>query len=261
MSDEVRQRREPPRLRPVTVARTEARSPHLRRVTLVGDELAGLELGLPASSVRLLLPDPGADAVELPTWNGNEFLRADGTRARLRTLTPLRLESGVDGVPELDVEVVLHDRSPLTAWAEGATPGTPAAVSGTGAGYAVDPGCTAFVVAGDESALPAITTLLPALPSTAQVTVLIEVRHADAALELPMPAGAVLRWCVRSDGEAPGDALVDAVVGTPIPDGAAVWAAGEAAAVQRLRKHLAALGVPRSATSVRGYWKHGREGT
>jgi NADPH-dependent ferric siderophore reductase len=31
--------------------------------------------------------------------------------------------------------------------------------------------------------------------------------------------------------------------------------------VQRIRKHLFdELGLPRSATTVRGYWKHGRAG-
>jgi NADPH-dependent ferric siderophore reductase len=39
-----------------------------------------------------------------------------------------------------------------------------------------------------------------------------------------------------------------------------VWAAGEAAAMQRLRRHLFdERGVPRSAAVVRGYWKRGRD--
>jgi NADPH-dependent ferric siderophore reductase len=40
-----------------------------------------------------------------------------------------------------------------------------------------------------------------------------------------------------------------------------VWVAGEAAAVQRIRRHLFdERRIPRSQTSVRGYWKHGRAG-
>jgi NADPH-dependent ferric siderophore reductase len=44
------------------------------------------------------------------------------------------------------------------------------------------------------------------------------------------------------------------------PDGR-IWAAGEAAAVQRIRRYLfEERGIPRARTSVRGYWKHGRAG-
>jgi NADPH-dependent ferric siderophore reductase len=40
-----------------------------------------------------------------------------------------------------------------------------------------------------------------------------------------------------------------------------VWAAGEAAAVQRIRRHLfEERSMARAHTTVRGYWKHGRAG-
>ena len=40
-----------------------------------------------------------------------------------------------------------------------------------------------------------------------------------------------------------------------------VWAAGEAAAVQRIRRHLfEQRGLTRTQAVVRGYWKHGRAG-
>ena len=42
----------------------------------------------------------------------------------------------------------------------------------------------------------------------------------------------------------------------------AVWVAGEAAAVQKIRKHLFdQRGMSRSDATVRGYWKHGRSAT
>jgi NADPH-dependent ferric siderophore reductase len=40
-----------------------------------------------------------------------------------------------------------------------------------------------------------------------------------------------------------------------------VWVAGEAAAMQRIRRHLFEdRGLSRAQASVRGYWKHGRGG-
>jgi NADPH-dependent ferric siderophore reductase len=59
----------------------------------------------------------------------------------------------------------------------------------------------------------------------------------------------------------PGSALVAAVHAAEIVDGARVWAAGEAAAMQRIRRYLfEERGIARPLTTVRGYWKHGRAG-
>jgi NADPH-dependent ferric siderophore reductase len=252
VSDPIRLRREPPAFRHVTVVRRQARTPHLVRLTLGGPELQGLDPGLPAASVRLLLPRH--DQLELPTWNGNEFRHADGGRPALRTLTPLGLDTVAN---ELEVEVVLHGDGPLSTWAASAVPGDEVAVSGTGRGYTVDAAARAFVLAGDESALPAISTLLPALPVAATLTLLVEVTHPDARLELP----ADVTWLDLPEGAPPGQALVAAVAAADIPATARVWAAGEAAAMHRIRKHLFDdRGLPRTQCTVRGYWKHGRAG-
>ncbi|MEC9426535.1 MAG: siderophore-interacting protein, partial [Actinomycetota bacterium] len=135
------------------------------------------------------------------------------------------------------------------------------AVSGTGRGYEIDPAVRSFLLAGDESALPAISMLLRALPPEAAVEVLIEVRHPDARLELPAHPGATIRWCQLEAGSTPGDSLFAAVTSAQIAPEARVWAAGEAAAVQRIRRHLFdERDLSRSHAVVRGYWKHGRGG-
>jgi NADPH-dependent ferric siderophore reductase len=55
--------------------------------------------------------------------------------------------------------------------------------------------------------------------------------------------------------------LFAAIRGADLDPGIRVWVAGEAAAVQRIRRHLFEdRGLPRSQASVRGYWKHGRRG-
>jgi NADPH-dependent ferric siderophore reductase len=253
----MRIRREPPPLRRVTVVRRQAVTPHLVRVTLGGAELAGLDPGLPAASVRLLLPTGGALA--MPTWNGNEFLLPDGSRPPLRTLTPRRWDGER---PELDVEIVRHGDAPLSTWASAVESGAAAALSGTGRGYTIDQSVSQYVLAGDESALPAISVLLEALPPGASVTVLAEVARPDARFELPLHPGATVTWHDLPAGAPPGDALVAAVQAADIGPDARVWVAGEAAAVQRIRKHLFdERGLPRSQCTVRGYWKHGRAAT
>lgn len=240
---ELRVRREPPRLRRAEVRRRTVLTPRMTQVVVGGPELIGLDPGLPGASVRLLLPSPGSDELVLPTWDGNEFLLPDGSRPILRTLTPRRVEGD-----ELTVEVVLHGHGPLSTWATTAVAGRPVAVSGTGRGYEIDAAAPAFLLAGDESALPAISQLLDALPSPARVDVLVEVGDPAARLDLPDHPRAAVRWI---DGS-----LADAVRAAPLSPGTKVWAAGEAATMQRIRKHLfEERAIPRADAVVRGYWK------
>ena len=194
----------------------------------------------------------------IPAWNGNEFLRADGSRPPIRTLTPVRFDPAANA---LDVEVVLHGAGPLSTWAATSPLGDPCAVAGTGRGYAIDPAATDIVLAGDESAIPAITVLLQALPPTAAVTVVIEsvepVVVADAARpprRLDHVGGH------RSDATAPGDAL---------GRGRRPRTASRGAGLGRRRGRrrpsappapLRGAGLRRDQAVVRGYWKVGRGG-
>ena len=253
-----RVRREPPRFRRAAVHAVAPLTPRMARVTLGGPEMEGLAVDQPAASVRLLLPSPDDHQLVMPTWNGNEFLLPDGRRPAIRTFTPRRADP-VAG--ELDVDVVLHDGGTATAWAAAAAPGDEVAVSGPGRGYDVDAEAPAYLLAGDETALPAMAQLLGAIPATTPVQVLAEVASSDARLPLPDHPGAIVRWLDLPPGATAGDTLVAAVADAELPEGALVWAAGEAAAVQRIRRHLFdERGLPRSRTTVRGYWKHGRAG-
>lgn len=226
------------------------------RVTLGGPEVEGLLIEEPAASVRLLLPAAGADQLTMPTWSGNEFLLPDRRRPTIRTFTPRRLD--LEAL-ELDLEVVVHGGGAASGWADTATPGQPAAISGPGRGYAIDAGASSFLLAGDETAIPAISQLLEALPAYIMVKVHIEVAHPDGRLDLPAHPRAAVAWHDLPAGSPPCHALVAAVRSTELAPGTQVWAAGEAAGVQRIRRHLFEdLGLLRTQAHVRGYWKHGR---
>ena len=228
------------------------------RVTLAGSELDGLTLEDPAASVRLLLPSSGGSDVVLPSWNGNEFLLPDGRRPAIRTFTPFRVDAGA---LEMDLEVVVHGTGIASSWADTAAPGDPAAISGPGRGYAVNRDARSFLLGGDETAIPAISQLLDVIPAAATVQVRVEVARADGRLALPEHPRAAVEWCDLPPGASPGDALVGAVPGVDLAPDTRVWIAGEAAAVQRIRRYLfEERGMSRTQTSVRGYWKHGRTG-
>lgn len=205
--------------------------------------------------MRLLLPGPDGELV-MPTWDGNEFLLPDGRRPAIRTFTPRRSDPEAG---ELDLDIVVHGDGVASRWAERVDEGEAAAVSGPARGYSIDPGATSYLLAGDETAIAAIGQLLEHLPRETEVQVRVEVAHPDARLQLPEHPRAEVEWLDALAGSRPGDALVDAVVGTEWPPGAKIWVAGEAAAVQRIRRHLFQdRGLPRTQASVRGYWKHGR---
>jgi NADPH-dependent ferric siderophore reductase len=226
------------------------------RATFAGPDLEGLTVEHPAASVRLLLPSPGTREVVIPSWNGNEFLLPNGRRPTIRTFTPRRVDPET---LELDLDIVIHGAGVASHWAEAAEPGSPAAISGPGRGYIIDRDASAFLLAGDETAMPAIGQLLEALPPERPVQVDIEVAHPDGRLALADRPGTTVEWCDLPPGASPGEALVAAVRGTnPAPD-ARVWVAGEAAAVQRIRSYLSEdCGLPRAQASVRGYWKYDR---
>ena len=252
-SDRLRVRREPPPFRRAQIASSEPVTPWLQRLTLEGPELSAIRVTEPASSVRLLLPEPGVGVPTIPQWNGNEFLTPDGSRPRLRTLTPIPL-----GGSRLAVEVVLHDGGVASNWAQTAGPGDSVAVSGPGRGSAIDSDAPDYVVAGDETALPAIRQVLDALAPETPAQVFVELAQPDARVAL---GRRTVQWLTRERADRPGSALVSAVRGATIAAGTRVWAAGEAAAMQSVRRHLLEeRDLARAHTIVRGYWKFGRRG-
>jgi NADPH-dependent ferric siderophore reductase len=230
----------------------------MRRIVLAGTELTGFELDAPGASVRLLVPSNRADPVAIPVWTGNQYELEPGRRAAIRTFTPRRFDAAQ---LELTIDVVLHGAGVASDWAAVAEPGDEAAMSGPGRGYEIDAGARSFLLAGDESAIPAISQLLEAIPAHVAVTVDVEIADEEARLALPDHPGASVTWHVTPLGEPPGGAFASAVESlAELPE--LIWVAGEAAAVQRVRRHLfEARGLPRERVTARGYWKHGRAET
>ena len=246
-------RREPPQFRRATLASKVELTPRMMRVTLIGDELDDLVIDEPAASVRLLVPSPPSDELVIPEWNGNEFLLADGSRPAIRTFTPPFKAAGERSI---DLDLVLHDGGAASAWAQRAEVGAEVALSGPGRGFSVDPACPSFLLLGDETAIPAIRQLLTVLPAGATVEVHVEVAEPDARIDLGAPEQVTVEWHDLLPAAAPGDTLVAAVETASIAVDGHVWAAGEAAAVHRIRGHLFdVVGLTRSSATVRGYWK------
>ena len=222
------------------------------RVTLGGDELAGFGGNGPDRRIKMFFPGPGQDRPAVPrATSGGPVWPAGETRPAIRTYTVRRFDALAG---ELDIDFVLHEgHGPAAAWARDAQPGSWVGVSEPGGRYVPDPGADFHVVIGDESALPAVATVLEALPAGAQASAFIEV--ADAGEEQRLP-GATVHWVHRGPRVA-GVPLVDAVRGAPFPPGRGqAWLAGESAAVKDLRQHLLNdRGFDRRLVYATGYWR------
>jgi NADPH-dependent ferric siderophore reductase len=253
-----RLRREPPAFRRVQVRSISSLSARMLRVVLGGDELDGFAIDAPALSVRLLLPPPGHDAIEMPSWTGNQFELASGERAPIRTFTP----RDFDGERlELTLDIVLHDHGAATDWARRSRVGDEVAVSGPGRSEPLDGDARSFLLVGDESALPAMCQLLEWIDPACTIEMHVEIADPAARFDVPAHPGATVTWHEAAPGAAPGASMVHTVEELDeLAD--AVWVAGEAAAVQRLRTHLFDVrGRSRRSVTARGYWKQGRSAT
>ena len=173
----------------------------------------------------MTFPDPGSGADRVPV-PGPDDPRSPNTR----TYTPRRFDPETK---QLEVDFALHGPGPAASWAEQARVGQQVVQMGPAQGYAVDAEAAWYVILGDDAALPAIETILEALPPDTKTTVLLEVVAADEARPLAGPAQTDIRWLVRGPGASPGTALLAGLEGF-------AWPAGAGSRVRRLRSNRAA---------------------
>ncbi|WP_329051477.1 siderophore-interacting protein [Amycolatopsis sp. NBC_01488] len=225
-------------------------TPRTVRVTFTGDGLADLE-PWPDQQLKLLFPPPGRP-VRLPSgdddvlrWYQAYLAIPEDERPVMRSYTVRSRALGT-----IDVEFVLHDSAdgPATAWARTASAGAVLGRYGPDAAYR-RPLSTAdtLLLAGDETALPAIATILSEVDNA---VAFVEV--AAAAEEQPLP----VHWLHR-DGAEHGVKLLEAVRDAKLgPGSVAAWLAGEAGMVRALRRHLVGeRGLDKRVVEFSGYWR------
>ena len=122
----------------------------------------------------------------------------DGPRSALmRTYTPRSFDAKA---MLLDVDFVLHAYGPAGRWASRAQVGDRLVLMGPAPGYKIDLDADWFVLAGDDTALPAIETILAELPARAKALVFVEVADSGEARELHSPATVDVQWLARRRG-------------------------------------------------------------
>ncbi len=299
----------PWRMFDVEVLRVVRLCPSFARITFTGPDLHEFADNGLDQRVKLLLPAPcgGWEYLDRqnPDWYTAWRELPEERRNPLRTYTVRTVRPELN---QLDVDVVLHgDTGPATRWANGARPGTPLVILGPnasydgphgGLGFAPPDGTSAVLLAGDETAVPAIAAICESLPEHYIGEVLLEVPHPEDRWTLKAPPGVRVQWLGRDGLEhgallAPAvEAATDRLLGrvaaptssdavledvdidhevlweVPIDDeGRALadqanlyaWLAGEAGVIKGLRRFLVGeRGLDRKAVAFMGYWRRGK---
>ncbi|QKG18860.1 siderophore-interacting protein [Actinomadura verrucosospora] len=247
------------RLNRGTVLRTERLTPHMIRVVLGGESLAGFGAGeFTDHYVKLLFPQPG---VAYPEPFDMEKIRAEMPRDQWPSVRTYTVRAWDPEAVELTIDFVHHgDKGIAGPWAAAVRPGEEIFFNGPGGAYAPRADAGWHLLAGDESALPAIGAALERIPEGAPARVFVEVAGPEEEQELRTPAGTEITWLHRGGGQV-GDLLVEAVQKLDFPDGEVhAFVHGEAGFVKALRRHLRVdRGLPMEQLSISGYWRRGRD--
>ena len=224
----------------LTVVATERLSPHLVRVRLGGPGFALFE-----------------DRPETDKYVKLKFTTpAPENHPVTRTYTVRRVDHDAQ---TLDIDFVVHGDEGLAGpWAASAQPGAVLTLIGPGGGYLPAADADWHLLAGDLSAVPAISAALEALPDDAVGVALIEIDSDDARIAVTAPEGVEVRLLV--DAEHDPAHLADAVRGVPWREGRVqVFAHGERESMKALRRVLFdERGLDRGQVSLSGYWARGR---
>jgi NADPH-dependent ferric siderophore reductase len=293
----------------VEVRRVERLTPSFVRVELGAPELAdfGVDGPLYDQRIKLLFPGPqGLPDLTNPDLQGPGWWQAwlampEDTRGCVRTYT-IRDVVGTGTDTRLVVDFVLHlaegATGPGSLWAAQASVGDRLGLLAPRRGYPyggiefAPAAGQRLLLVGDETAAPAIASILEDLPDDAAGKVYLEVPSDEDALELRAPTGVQLVWLPRN-GAAHGERTAKAVLalfglqcdlddvveeidpdlwetptysssgeeienGSEPAGGLYAWVAGEAGMVTKLRRHLVRdAGLDRRQVAFMGYWRIG----
>ena len=248
----------------VEVARIEDLGPGMRRITFAGQALSDLPHAGPDQRVKLLF---SSDPAKLPETEGpysvKKFMALWATASLrgllMRTYT---IRNHRPDAAEIDIDFALHGPTgPASRFAIDAKPGDALTIFGPASEYVAPAEGAWCLLAGDETALPAISAIVESLPRTTRGEVIIELADGADAYPIDAPAGMKVTWLDRLGGAANVSLqLRNGVASMTIPDGNRwIWLAGESSVTTSIRRHLVNdRGIAKADITFTGYWKYGK---
>lgn len=230
-----------PAPRTLTVLAKRHVTPNMLRLTLGGDGMAGFPPSRQGGYVKLNLPQ-GA---------GKPAVRTYTIRAQRDA--------------EIDVDFALHAETatghagPATEWAMSVEPGAQVLVGGPGPAKPLPDGHGFYLLAGDMTALPAISVNLEALPADARGLAVIEVMSEDDRQDIACPEGVEIHWLVAEQPGLESAQHLRAIRAAGWPaDDLYAWVAAEFSTMQALRGYLRdERGLGPDRLYISSYWKSG----
>jgi len=215
--------------RALTVRSVETPTPHFRRITFTDASLS-----------------------DFVSASFDDHIKVFVGEAR-RDYTPRSFDNAAR---ELVIEFALHGDGPVAEWAGRAAPGDSLAIGGPKGSLIVPLDYDWHLLAGDETAYPAVARRLEELPAGARALVVLKAADAADRRAFASAADVALTW-VATDDE-----LLAAVRALALPAGDGyAWCAGEAACMAALRRELVEVkGHPAEAIRAAAYWKRGAQG-
>lgn len=226
---------------PITVTAVSDPTPRTRRISFSGMTL--VESTKPACYLSLWFSDPSAGTT------GERRGRSDKRSFTPRTLDPR--------ATTMTVDFVLHGSGPASTWAEDAAPGDVIWAGDTRGGYDVPGPGSHLVLVGDDTAIPAIATIIEALDESVRTTAILEIvaRTEEREITDVRPLDPI--WVHRGDDPSNTGVLTMNLLETlSVPDDAFWWIAGERQVMLEMRDRLRDdVGVTRDRLSVNAYWR------
>lgn len=214
----------------------EMRTPAVRRLRFTAESLADLDA---FAGQDLMVAVPAA---------GQAHFR--------RRYTIRRLDRAVAAV---ELDVVLHGDGPGSAWARSVRAGDHVEAIGPRGKIGLAPDTDWHLFCGDEAALPAIFTMVEALPAEARAEVVLEVTGPEEEQEpTDVRCRLGLHWLHRAGEPGTGAQLGEAAAGLPLPAGSGhAYVFGELRQVAACRSALLARGLAPEQVDHKAYWRRG----
>ncbi|MEP7452576.1 siderophore-interacting protein [Phyllobacterium sp. SB3] len=232
-------------------------TPLMLRVTLAGDDLEGFISPGYGDHIKLFFSPLGEEPV-LPTLGPDGVTFPEGRpRPEMRDYTPRKYHAATN---TLDVDFVLHGDGPASSWAAQAAVGQKLVIGGPRGSMIVPDAFDWYLLAGDETALPAIGRRLEELPASSKVTAVIEVAGKEEEQTFDTKANVEIIW-VHRNGLEPGnnDLLLRKIESLSLPEGDCyAFIASESGVSKAIREHLVdKRGLNNEWIKASGYWLRG----
>jgi NADPH-dependent ferric siderophore reductase len=241
------------KLRNVTVKRKFDLTPNMLRIILTGDDLKDFPVGQESAYIKLLFV-------------------SDSVKPIMRTYTIRKFDLAS---LELTVDFVVHGVSsdstkpqaqigPAISWANNVEVGEQITIDGPGPVKLIDSSADWVFLAGDMTAIPAISVNIEQLPEAAKGHVVLEILSAADKYSIEAPAGINIHWVINDAPNQKNSVLIEAVKNIQWFDGAPhIWVASEFDAMRGLRRYFKESFAEKDLTLNRGqiyassYWKMG----